>query len=312
MPASPPLLDDMLLFTEVVATGGITAAAERLGLRKSTVSRRLAALEERLGVRLIERNTRGLRLTEVGRDYHAHCARLVAEAREVNRALGESRVTPQGTLRIATLSLLGELLTPLIAELLLRNPLLRVEVSLAEAHVDLISEEYDLALRTGPLADSAMVARRLGRLRTGYYASPAYLARQGTPRTSAELQGHACVVLAAPGTDEVWFFGEGRGAKSLPVTGRLRVPSVRAGQAAARAGLGVVRLPASLVAEDVRGGLLVPVLETETPPGIPVFAVYPSKRQLPPKVRAFLALLNERGAALPWDDATEPASSRSR
>lgn len=124
---------------------------------------------------------------------------MVAEAREVNRALGESRVTPQGTLRIATLSLLGELLTPLIAELLLRNPLLRVEVSLADAHVDLISEEYDVALQTGPLADSARVARRLGRLRTGDYASPAYLARQGRPRTSAELQGHACVVLAAPG-----------------------------------------------------------------------------------------------------------------
>ena len=302
----------MLLFTEVVAAGGITAAAERLGLRKSTVSRRLAALEERLGVRLLERNTRRLRLTEVGRDYHAQCARLVAEARAVNRALGATRVTPQGTLRIATLSLLGELLTPLIAELLLRHALLRVEVSLAEAHVDLIAEEYDVALRTGPLADSSMVARRLGRLRTGYYASPAYLSRHGTPRTASELRQHACVLLAEPGTDEVWFFGEGRGAKSLPVTGRLRVPSVRAGQAAARAGLGVVRLPASLVADDVRGGVLVPVLENETPPGIPVFAVYPSSRQLPPKVRAFLSLLSERGAALPWEDATAPTPTRGR
>ena len=155
MPPSPPLLDDMLLFAEVVATGGITAAAKRLGLRKSTVSRRLAALEERLGLRLLERNTRGLRLTEAGRQYHGHCARLVAEAREVNRALSDSRDTPQGTLRIATLSLLGELLTPIIAELLLRQPRLRVEVSLAQEHVDLVAEEYDLALRTGPLADSS-------------------------------------------------------------------------------------------------------------------------------------------------------------
>ncbi|TQF14511.1 LysR family transcriptional regulator [Myxococcus llanfairpwllgwyngyllgogerychwyrndrobwllllantysiliogogogochensis] len=310
MPPSPPLLDDMLLFSEVVTAGGITAASTRLGLRKSTVSRRLSALEERLGVRLLERNARHLRLTEAGRDYHAHCARLVAEAREVNRALGESRTTPQGTLRIATLSLLGELLTPVIAELLLRHPLLRVEVSLAEAHVDLIAEEYDLALRTGPLADSSLVARKLGRLRTGYYASAAYLSRQGTPKSPAELQGHACVVLAEPGTDEVWFFGEGRTAKSIPVTGRLRVPSVRAGQAAARAGLGVVRLPASLVVDDVRNGLLVPVLETETPPGIPIFAVYPSSRQLPPKVRAFLTLLGERGAALPWEEATAPGRAR--
>jgi DNA-binding transcriptional LysR family regulator len=293
----------MLLFTEVVATGGITAAAERLGLRKSTVSRRLAALEARLGVRLLERNPRRLRLTEAGRDYHAHCARLVAEAREVNRAVSESRGTPRGTLRVATLSLLGELLTPLIAEFLLRHPLLRVEVSLAEAHVDLIAEEYDVALRTGPLADSTLVARRLGRLRTGYYASPTYLGSHGTPRTVDELKGHACVLLAEPGTDEVWFFGEGKRARTVPVTGRLRVPSVRAGQSAARAGLGLVRLPASLVAEDVRTGVLVPVLEAETPPGIPVFAVYPSSRQLPLKVRAFLTLLSERGAALPWEDA---------
>ncbi|QSQ18925.1 LysR family transcriptional regulator [Pyxidicoccus parkwayensis] len=291
----------MLLFVEVVATGGITAAAERLGLRKSTVSRRLAALEERLGIRLLERNTRRLRLTEAGRDYHAHCARLVAEAREVNRAVSESRGTPQGTLRLATLSLLGELLTPLIAELLLRQPRMRVEVSLAEAHVDLIAEEYDLALRTGPLADSTLMARRLGRLRTGYYASPSYLSRHGTPRTADELQGHECVLLAEPGTDEVWFFGEGRRARTVPVAGRLRVPSVRAGQAAARAGLGVVRLPASLVVDDVRAGLLVPVLEDVTPPGIPIFAVYPSSRQLPPKVRAFLTLLSERSASLPWE-----------
>lgn len=301
MAPSAPLLDDMLLFVEVVGTGGITSAAERLGLRKSTVSRRLAALEERLGIRLLERNTRRLRLTEAGRDYHTHCARLVAEAREVNRAVSESRGTPQGTLRLATLSLLGELLTPLISEFLLRQPRMRVEVSLAEAHVDLIAEEYDLALRTGPLADSTLMARRLGRLRTGYYASPGYLGRHGTPRSAEELQGHECVLLAEPGTDEVWFFGEGRRARTVPVAGRLRVPSVRAGQAAARAGLGVVRLPASLVVDDVRAGLLVPVLEDVTPPGIPIFAVYPSSRQLPPKVRAFLTLLSERSASLPWE-----------
>ena len=302
MASSPPLLDDMLLFAEVVTTGGITSAAERLGLRKSTVSRRLSALEERLGIRLLERNTRRLRLTEAGREYHAQCARLVADAREVNAALSESRGTPQGTLRIATLSLLGELLTPVIAELLLRQPRLRVEVSLAQTHVDLVAEEYDLALRTGPLADSSLVARRLGRVRTGCYASPTYLSRHGTPQSPEELAAHECVLLAEPGSDEVWFFGEGRAARTVPVAGRLRVPSVRAGQAAARAGLGIVRLPASLVADDVRAGLLVPVLAADTPPGLPLFAVYPSSRQLPLKVRAFLDLLSERGASLPWEE----------
>ncbi len=301
MSPTPPLLDDMLVFTEVVAAGGITAAAARLGLRKSTVSRRLSALEERLGTRLLERNTRRLRLTEPGREYHAHCARLVAEAREVNRAVSESRGTPRGTLRLATSSLLGELLTPVIAEFLLRHPAVRVEVSLAHGHVDLLAEPYDVALRTGPLVDSSLVARRLGYVRTGYYASPAYLGQRGTPGSPEELAGHECVLVAEPGTDEVWFFTGPRGARTVPVAGRLQVPSVRAGHAAARAGLGLVRLPTVLVAEDVRAGLLVPVLEAVTPPGLPISAVFPSSRQVPPKVRAFLDTLARPSAALPWD-----------
>lgn len=301
MPPTAPLLDDMLLFAEVVSAGGITRAAERLGVRKSTVSRRLAALESRLGTRLLERTTRRLRLTEAGRDYHSHCVRLVSEARAVNDAVSETRGTPHGTLRVATFALLGELLTPLVAEFLLRHPQVRVQLSLAHTHVDLLASDFDLALRTGPLADSSLVARRLGSVRTGYYASPSYLSRRGTPRTPDDLGAHECVLLAEAGTDEIWFFTGRRGARTVAVDGRLRAPSLRAGQAAARAGLGVVCLPAYLVGEDVRAGMLVPVLEDVTPPGLPVFAVYPSTRQLPSKVRAFLDLLAERQAALPWD-----------
>ncbi|MBF5042211.1 LysR family transcriptional regulator [Aggregicoccus sp. 17bor-14] len=291
----------MLLFTEVVAAG-ITGAAARLGVRKSTVSRRLAALEARLGVRLLERTTRRLRLTEPGRGYLAQCTRLVAEAHAVNEALAAARGTPSGTLRVATLSLLGELLTPLVSEFLLRYPQVQVELSLAPGAVDLLAGDFDLALRTGPLPDSSLVARRLGSVRTGYYASPAYLSRRPPPRSPDALREHECVLLAEAGTDEVWFFTGPRRARTVPVQGRLRVPSVRAGHAAVRAGLGLVQLPTSLVAEDVRAGRLVPVLERYTPPGIPVFAVYPSSRHLPSKVRAFLDLLAERRAALPWEE----------
>ncbi|XXF80669.1 LysR family transcriptional regulator [Myxococcaceae bacterium GXIMD 01537] len=312
MSPTPPLLDDMAVFAEVVKAGGITAAATRLGLRKSTVSRRLAALEERLGTRLLERNTRRLRLTEAGREYHAHCVRLVTEARAVNRALSESRGTPHGTLRVATVSLLGELLTPLIADFLLRHPQVRVEVSLAQAHVDLVAEEYDVALRTGPLVDSSLMARRLGLMRTGYFASPAYLARRGTPRTPDDLPTHECVLVAEPGSEEIWFFTGPRGARTVPVSGRLQVPSVRAGLAAARAGLGLVRLPTVLAADDLRAGLLLPVLEAASPPGLPVHAVYPSSRQLPSKVRAFLDALSQRGASLPWEAETPPTPRRGR
>jgi DNA-binding transcriptional LysR family regulator len=297
----------MLVFTEVVNAGGITAAAARLGLRKSTVSRRLAALEERLGTRLLERTTRRLRLTEPGREYHAHCARLVAEAHAVNRAMSESRGTPRGTLRVATFSLLGEFLTPIIAEFLLRHTQVRVEVSLAPSHVDLLAGDHDLAVRTGPLVDSSMVARRLGHMRTGYYASPAYLGRRGAPRSPEQLADHECVLVAEPGTQEVWFFADARGSRTVPVKGRLQVPSVRAGLAAARAGLGLVRLPAVLAAEDVRTGVLVPVLEAVTPPGLPIYAVHPSSRQVPSKVRAFLDALTRGSATLPWEESAAPA-----
>jgi len=300
MAPAAPLLDDMVLLVEVVAARGLSAAAERLHLRKSTVSRRLAALEARLGVRLLERNSRNLRLTEAGREYHAHAARLVAEARAANRTASAGRGTPQGTLRVAAPELLGELLTPAVAGLLAAFPGLRVELALARGHVDLVAEEVDVALRTGPLPDSGLVARRLGRLRTGHYASPTYLARRGTPRTPDDLAGHACVVVAEAGSDEIWFFGEGKGARTLPVEGRLRVSSLRAGQAAARAGLGLVRLPAALAEEDVRAGTLVAVLEAHATPGLPVFAVLPS-RQLPPKVRAFLDLLAAPATPVPWE-----------
>lgn len=308
MSGPPPLLDDMVLFTEVVDAGGITAGAARLGVRKSTVSRRLSALEERLGTRLLERTTRRLGLTEAGREYHAQCARLVAEARAINRTLSEARDTPHGTLRVATFALLGEVLAPVFAEYLLLHPQVRVEVALAQAHVDLVAEAYDVALRTGPLADSSLVAKRLGLVRTGYFASPAYLGRRGTPRTPDDVREHECVITTESGTDEVWFFAGPGGPRTVPAQGRLRLPSLRAGHAAARAGLGLVRLPHHLVSDDLRSGVLVPVLEAVTPPGIPVFAVYPSARQVPSKVRAFLDLLAQRGTSLPWEDV--PAARR--
>lgn len=301
MRLAPPLLDDMTILVEVVARGGLTAAARRLGMRKSTVSRRLSALEGRLGVRLVERSPRGLRLTEDGRAYHAEAARIVADARRLEEAVRQTRSTPQGTLRIAALALLGELVAPAVAELLLRHPALRAEVTLTEQHVGLASSAFDLALRIGPLPDSSLVARRLGSVRTGAFASPGYLGRRGTPKSPSDLAAHECIVLAEPESEEVWFFREGKAARAVPVSGRLRVPSLRAGQAAARAGLGIVRLPSMLVADDVRAGLLVQVLADATPPGLPVFALFRGGRPVPVKVRAFLDVIAERRSAVPWE-----------
>src|SRR5262249_2885169 len=154
----------------------------------------------------------------------------------------------------------------------------------------LMAEDQDLALRMGPLADSSQVSRTLGRMRMGYYASPSYLSGRGAPQDPEALADHACLSLAEPGSQEVWFFTGPKRQRTFPVTARWQVPSVRAGQAAARAGLGIARLPTYLVQAEVRRGELVPVLEAHTPAGTPLVAVYPSGRQLPLKVRAFLDL----------------------
>jgi DNA-binding transcriptional LysR family regulator len=199
---------------------------------------------------------------------------------------------------VAAPALLAEIVAPVLAELLLRHVALRVEVVL-EQHGE-PGAACDLALRLGPLPDSARLARRLGELRAGLYASPGYLARRGTPHSASDLGAHERIVLAEPGSDEVWFLGQGRASRAVQVEGRLRVASLRAGQAAARAGLGIVRLPAALVADDLRNGLLVQLLPADTASGVPVLAVRAGGRHVPAKVRALLDLLEERRPALPW------------
>ncbi len=300
MPNPPPLLDDMLLFTELVAAGSLTAGSARLGMRKSTASRRLSALEERLGTRLMERSARQLRLTEEGRAYHARCRELVEQAEALNRATREARGTPHGTLKIATESLLADALAPLVTELLLRHPELRAELVMADAPHDAGGDGCDVFLRTGPLADSSLHVQRLGTLRVGYFASPGYLARRGTPQAPPDLTQHEQVQISSAGADEVWFFSGPRRGRTVRVEGRLRVSTIAAGRTAARAGLGVVRLPWWEVATDVASGLLRPVLEPWTPEGAPVFAVYAGGKAAPARVRAFLRLLDERRASLPW------------
>jgi DNA-binding transcriptional LysR family regulator len=294
--ATTPLLDDMLLFVEVVDAGGFTAASARLGLRKSTLSRRIAALEERLGARLLERTTRKSRLTEAGSAYHAQAARIVAEARAANQSVADARGTPRGTLRVAATPLFAEtFLPPIVAEYLRRYERTEVELSLSQARVDLLSEGVDVAIRIGALADSSFIARPLGTSRTGYFASAAYVRARGEPRTPEELRGHACILGAGVGSREEWpFVAAGAGeARSIAVSGRLRVPSVQAARAMMREGLGIARLPVFLVEADVKAGICVPVLADRTPPSTQVSAVYPSSQRLSPKVQAFVDICAE-------------------
>jgi DNA-binding transcriptional LysR family regulator len=290
----PPVLDDMLLLVEVVDSGGIFPAAARLGLRKSAVSRRLGALEERLGVRLFEHLSRPVRLTDLGRQYYEECLRIVRNAHEANRSLNDGVATPRGTLRITTTERRWEmLLGPVLAEYARRYKNAEVEVVFSQTRVDLVAGNFDAAIRVDPMLDASVESRHLGEARTGYYASPGYLKIRGTPRTPDEVHEHECILVAGTVPREEWPFLIDGKLRKIGVTGRLRVGSIRIGCVLVRSGMGIARLPEYLVADDVRSRRIVAVLEAFTPPSTSIQAVYPSGRPVSPCLRAFLDLLAE-------------------
>ena len=287
-------LDDMRVFAAVVESAGVRAAARVLELPRSVVSRRVAALEERLGVQLVRRSTRSLQLTELGQAYYERCARILAECRAAEDDLRTASAEPQGTLRLTASQFVGEeLLDPIVAEYLRRWPRVRVEIRLTAERLDLVAEGLDLAIRRGALDDSeALTARRLGTSELTCFASPDYIARRGAPQTPADLAGHDCIVIAGPSGPPAWTFPGPRGPERIPVSARLRVNSRRMAYQAARGGLGIARLNRVLREDDLRSGHLVELLPAYREVA-DVYAVYPRARPTPIKIRAFLDLLSQ-------------------
>lgn len=305
-------LDDMQVFAKVVEAGSFTGAGRLLGLPKSTVSRRVAELEGTLGVRLLERTTRRLRLTEVGDTYHAACLRVMAEAEAARQAVVETRRAPHGVLRITAPQVFGEaFLTPVIAAFLAQWPAVEVDVVLTDKVLDLVATRIDLAIRSGEMPDSSFIARKLGNADSICCASPAYLAARGLPQVPTDLEDHDCLMLRLGNQKPRWTFTGPEGEISVLVEGRFRVNSFPMVHQATLAGLGVARMPTFLCAEDLRAGRLVPLLDGYGSSAGSLFAVFPSSRHLSPKVRAFLDLLFEHfGDAPPWmveADATHGA-----
>ncbi len=283
----------MLIFAAVAEAGSFTGAARKLGLRKSTVSRRLDALEERLGVKLLHRTTRQLRMTEAGERYHTRCSHVVAEARAAEEEAREQRGEPRGTLRLsATPPLADHLLPAVLFPYLKAHPGMAVDVLTSWTAVDLLAQGIDLALRVGPLSDSSLNARALGSARVAYCASPAYVRAHGAPRAPRELDSHACVGISDAGERVLWpFLGPSGKTVRVPVTPRLRVNDYVLAHRAVLDGLGLGRFPHPMVAQDLEAGRLVEVLSEHLPPSFPVYAVYPGSRRPPAKVQAFLQLL---------------------
>ncbi len=302
-------LDDMLAFIKVVDTKSFTAAADRLNLSKSVVSRRIGELENRLGARLLNRTTRKLSLTEVGQAYYERCARILADLEEAEQAVADLHAAPRGRLRVnAPVSFGVRHLAPAVAEFINRYPSIEVEMDLNDRFVDLVEEGYDLAIRIGRLRDSSLIARRLAPARAVTCASPAYLEQYGTPQVPEDLSNHRCLIYTNLPTPDVWQFKVNGEIRSVRVSGPLRGNNGDLLREAALSGAGIVLSPTFLCGEALSSGALRPFLTDCMIAEASVNAVYPQNRHLSPKVRVFVDFLLQRFGPRPyWDCAVVAA-----
>jgi DNA-binding transcriptional LysR family regulator len=294
----------MQVFVRVAALGSFSAAARALHLSQTMVTKHVAALENRLGVKLLHRSTRRLVLTEGGRSYLAACERILAEIEEAEASASLDRIEPRGTLRLNVPLTFGlRQIVPALTAFSRLHPAVSVDLGLADRYVDLIEEGWDLAIRVGRLKDSGLVARRLAPCRTIVCAAPSYLEARGAPRTLNDLSGHNCLGYTLPSAIGAgrWAFGA-EGDLVVPVEGNLRANNGDALLAAALAGQGLIYQPTFIVGDSLRDGSLLRVLSGHPTLELGVHAVLPSGRQAPAKVRAFVEFLAERFAPHPeWD-----------
>jgi DNA-binding transcriptional LysR family regulator len=293
-------LNEMLVFARVVHTGSFTKAAAELGMPKSTVSRKVTELEERLKARLLNRTTRKLSLTDVGRTYYDYCARIAGEIEDAERAVSSLQETPRGLLRV-TAPVNVAFLAPIVSTYLLRYPDVRLQLYCTGRRVDLIEEGFDVGIRAGTLADSTLIARSLGSVTWFLVATPGYLKKHGRPRSPNDLKEHDCMLFGAePSGAALRLDGVDKSAQ-VALSARLLVGDMDILHAAATAGVGIALLPAFQCLEDLRARRLERVLPDWKAPSAPVHVVYPSTRHLSPKVKSFVDHIQERMTPPPWE-----------
>jgi DNA-binding transcriptional LysR family regulator len=298
-------LNDILVFARVVQTGSFTAAARALQMPKSTVSRKITDLEQRLGVRLLQRTTRTLSLTDEGRTYNDYCARIVEEMDEAELAVGRLSAVPRGLLRVTTPLNFG-FMGGIFADFASKNPEVTLEVVSTDRIVNLVEERFDVAVRAGTLSDSTLVARPLAKVRRVVVASGAYLKKRGRPRQPADLAEHECLVFGGGPAPSVWRLEKDGTGIDVTVKPRLLINDFDALLEAARAGVGIAMLPVFRCLEDVRTGRLEHLLKEWCSPQAVVHAVYPTARHLSPKVKAFVEHLQQKFTPPPWEIGPPP------
>lgn len=314
----------MRTFAKVADSGGFSAAARALGCAKAVVSRQVAQLEAALGVQLLVRTTRQVRLTESGRRYYERCAQLLADLDDLDASVQQHETAPRGLLRVAAPQTFSELhLAGAVFEFTRRYPDLRLELVLTDRVVDLVEQGFDVAVRIGELPDSSLLARRLASVGVITCAAPAYLARHGTPASPDDLSGHALVQDTNARLPGIWRFLRDGAPVNVRVTGQVQVNSALMVRELVLRGAGIGVSPAFVVDEDLAAGRLVRLLADYAGPTIGVYAVYPPTRHVPRRVRVFVDFLAEhfgeedgrressapRGRGAPAN-ATSPARAR--
>lgn len=297
-----PRLVELSTFAKVVDAGSFTAAAVALNLPKSTVSRRITALEDHLGARLLERTTRSLSLTDIGREVYRHAARALNEAEEAERLVGRLQEAPRGLLRVTTTVTFGRfVITPILPKLRRLYPDLRIALDLSARPVDVIREGFDIAIRTSTSSadlDPAIITRKLFEASSVLCASPGYLAENGIPASPADLADHAALVAGDQGGPITWRMTWNDQPFPLTVTPLLTVNDPEIMVDACRDGLGVAWLPVGFVEDDLNNGTLVQILPALSIGGLTIDALYPRHAATSPKLRLFIEHLEEQISTL--------------
>jgi len=292
---------DLRIFVRVLDRGSFSSAAKDLGLTPSAVSKLISRLEDRLGVRLLERSTRRLALTPEGETFLSRARRIVADVEEAEAEVMQARGAPRGRLRINSGTAFGlHQLTPALADFLARYPEIDVELSITDRLVDLIEEQADIAVRSGHIPEGPFIQRKVADLQRVICAAPSYLQRRGTPRTAAELKDHDCIVVAGPGLNR-WPFKSRGSIDVVEVRPRVSTDDAEAALRLAIEGAGIIRLSDVIVGGPLRDGELTALLtDSHHVEPFPLAAFYPAGRQRLPRVAVFLAFLMERFAHAPW------------
>jgi len=308
-------VSSMLSFVKVVEKNGFSSAARELNLSTSMVTTHVKSLEDRLGVRLLNRTTRTVSLTEAGHAYYDRCVQILAEMDDADEAVQTLQAKPRGMLRLNVSPAIPALVAPSVAEFTTLYDGVSVHLNMTSRMIDLVSEEFDLAIRVLPTEDSSLIRRHLATFRFIAAASPEYIAKHGRPEHPSDLAGHNCLIFydAAVGKGgKEWNFSGPDGNLAVHVHGSFETNSIHGLRAAVTLGQGLVLAPGFLIAEELKSGALVPLLSEFLSTEYSIDALYPNREHLPTKVRNFLEIVAKNFREIKWDPCAHEAIAASK